>query len=107
MRRLILMAVVAVLSVGCAVFRTPSDVAQRVELGMSVEEFKKVVRSVPAATLELDSMSSEGTVYRIDEWAGEEKHRHIVRTRLYFFDTRRRLTWVATRDFSQPFSHTR
>jgi hypothetical protein len=98
MKRLILMATVVALSTGCAVFRTASDVAQNVELGMSIDDFKKLVKSVPAATAELDSMSPKGTVYRIDEWAGEEKHRHIVRTRLYYFDTNDRLTEVSTHD---------
>jgi len=97
----------AALLAGCSgAAMTAASVANRATLGMSVEEFRRMARPLNG-TVELDAMSAEGTVYRIDEWAGEGKERRVVRTRLYFFDKQERLAEIATRDLRHPFSHMR
>jgi hypothetical protein len=105
MKRLIAITATAMLTTGCAsMFFTSENVAQSVHLGMSVDEFKKLAKPMINSSVELDSMTPEGTVYRIEEWRGESPHRYLARTRLYFFNTAGQLTEVATRDFGRPFN---
>jgi PBP1b-binding outer membrane lipoprotein LpoB len=99
MKRLILLAAVAVMSTGCvSVFLSASDVANRVELGMSLSEFKRLA----GQHAELDSMSPLGSVYRID------KHNigipdYVVSVTLYHFDANGRLKEVETRHLAPPY----
>jgi PBP1b-binding outer membrane lipoprotein LpoB len=99
MKRLILFAAVAVLSTGCAsIFLTAPEVVNRVELGMSVAEFKRLA----GGHAELDSMSPLGSVYRID------KHNigipdYVVSVTLFHFDAKGRLVEVETRHLAPPF----
>ena len=100
MKRLILLGAVAMLTTNCAsLFLTASDVANRVKLGMTVAEFKKLAS---AQDMELDSMTQYGSVYRID------KHNvglpdYVVAVTLYHFDANERLVKVETRDLPPPF----
>lgn len=99
MKRMILFAAVAFLSTGCAtVYMTPADLTKRVEIGMSINEFKKMA----GMHAELDAMNAAGSVYRID------KHNigipdYIVSATFFRFDSAGRLTEIETRHFAAPF----
>jgi PBP1b-binding outer membrane lipoprotein LpoB len=99
MKRLILITAVAVLTTGCAsIFLSPSDIANRVELGMTVAEFKRLAGSYA----QLDALRADGSVYRID------KHNigipdYVVSTTLFHFNADGRLVEVETRDSNSPF----
>ncbi len=101
MKKLILICVAAVLATGCgaSLFMSASDVANRVQLGMSVGEFKKLA----GQHAELDAMTLDGSVYRIDQWAGPADHRYVRGARCYRFDSKGRLVEVETREFVPPF----
>jgi cytidylate kinase len=101
MKKTLFAAVAAIMfaATGCGVvLLSGAEVANRVRLGMSVNEFKKLA----GQHAELDAMSSLGSVYRID------KHNigipdYVVSVTLYHFDADGRLTEVETRDLAPPF----
>ncbi len=101
MKRLILFAAVAVLATGCGgmVFRSPADIANRVRIGMSVDEFKRLA----GQNAELDAMTLDYSVYRIEHFAGPEDNRYVSSVKLYRFDSKERLVEVETRDLPPPF----
>ncbi len=96
-----LIVVAAVLTTGCAgyVFRSPGDIANRVRLGMSLAEFKKLA----GQHAELDAMTIDYSVYRVEQWAGTEENRYIASVKLYHFDAQERLVEVETRHIPHPF----
>lgn len=103
MKRLILLCAIcatAALTTGCGVvFRTASDVANQVRIGMTVDEFKKLA----GQHAQLDSMTPDRTVYRIEHFAGPEDDRYVASVKLYRFDSKGRLAEVETRDIVPPF----
>ena len=101
MKRLILFTAVAVLATGCAgiVFRTPVDIANQVRIGMSVDDFKKLA----GQHAELDAMTLDSSVYRIEHFAGPEDNRYVASVKLYHFDSKGHLVEVETRDLPPPF----
>jgi uncharacterized protein YceK len=100
MKRLILLVAVAVLTAGCGVvLRGPSEIANRVRIGMSVDEFRRLA----GQWAELDEMTADYTVYRIQHWAGPENDRHVASVKLYHFGERGKLVKVETRDLTSPF----
>lgn len=99
MRKLFLLAAVAVMTLGCGVLRTPSDVAKRSYIGMSVAEFKKLTGGV----FTIETMTTEYTVYRTNEWSGPPEHRYISGAKFFHFDANGRLVRIDSRDFTPPF----
>jgi hypothetical protein len=100
MKRSILLVTVAALMAGCGVvLRGPSEIANRVKVGMSVDDFRRL----SGQWAELDEMTSDYTVYRIQHWAGPENDRYVASVKLYHFDGRGKLVKVETRDLTSPF----
>ncbi len=86
---------------GCGgiVFRSPVDVANQVRIGMSVDDFKKLAGQYA----ELDAMTVDYSIFRIEHFAGPEDDRYVASVKLYRFDSKERLVEVETRDLPPPF----
>lgn len=97
MKRIVLFVVVMFVAAGCAALKTPASVANRVRIGMHVNEFKQLAGS----SLQIDGMTEEHTVYRIDNHnIGTPDY--VVSATLFHFDSDKRLVRVETRDFAPP-----
>jgi hypothetical protein len=91
----------AFFAVSCSPFiaRTGSNVANRVEIGMSVKDFKRIAGM---SNIELEEMTAELTIYRIDEWSGSSENRYLRRSKFFYFDYDG-LYRVASRDYDPPY----
>jgi hypothetical protein len=102
MKIISLFVVVAVLTfstVGCAVLRTASGVAKRSHIGMSFPEFKRL----SGGDFDLETMTPEYSVYRIDEWSGPAERRYISGAKFFHFDSNSKLTRIESRDLTPSF----
>jgi hypothetical protein len=92
MKRLIIVALVAILSTGCAsMFVSASSVAEKVYLGMPVKEFLDVAGSAA----KLEALSPDATVYRINDRDGG----NTIGVKYFHFDSEGRLFQMNSNDF--------
>ncbi len=102
MKKLIVIAAVAFMTAACGVvLRSPSAIANEVRIGMSVDEFKKLA----GQHAELDALTADYSVYRIEHFAGPEEDRYVASVKLYHFDSKGHLVRVETHDAFDPRFH--
>ncbi len=83
-----MIAAIAVLTAACA---TALSVSKKVYIGMPVEDFRKIAGSAA----ELETMTVEATVYRMDVCEGEI----VVGAKYFHFDSQGCLFQMYSRDF--------
>jgi hypothetical protein len=93
MKRLITLALVAILSSGCASMfvSTASRVADKVYLGMPVKDFQQLAGSAA----KLEALSPDATVYRINIY----DNGNVVGGKYFHFDSEGRLFKMDSSDF--------
>jgi hypothetical protein len=92
----------AILFTGCSsLLLTANSVAKKVYIGMPVDEFKKLA----GVRAEIEAITLDYTVYRIDEWAGPTDDRYVNGAKFFHFDSNGRLFQVDSRDFNASHSH--
>jgi hypothetical protein len=95
-KSIFILALCALFATGCsAIFRTADSVAQQVRIGMSIDEFKRLA----GTSAEIEAMTVEYTVYRIDVWDGPTDDRYVSGAKFFHFDSKGRLFRVDSIDF--------
>ncbi len=100
MKRLFFLILVALTLSGCSgTFMTASGIAGKARLGMSIRDFQRLAGS----QAELESMTAEGIVYRIDEYSSYNDHRYVSGAKLFYFDRNERLYKIDSRNSRDGF----
>jgi hypothetical protein len=97
MKKTILIALLF-LATGCGTTArmTDSRTNERIQIGMSLTEFRKSV----GRDAKMHEVTADQTVYRVDDpWSGPQ---WVFRVKLFYFDKSDRLVRMETRDLQAP-----
>ncbi len=94
MKKFVFIALLA-LATGCATCRTASEVAKEAYIGMSIKEFKRLA----GPTAELEAMTADYTVYRIDIINAYNEQTAVSGAKFFHFDANGKLYKIDSKDF--------
>jgi hypothetical protein len=94
MKKFFVIALLLALTSCSELFKTASSVARSAEIGMSLNEFKRMA----GLQAELDMLTASETVYRMNEYSGDVDHHYVSSYKLFFFDSEERLYKIESRD---------